>query len=915
VLAPIWEQYKQEMDPSMIGAATRGAVSQIGPTVGGLAGGSAGSMMGGMALPGTMIGSALGGMAQQEIVSEFQTPQEQQAAQAQAIFDRAKAEWSRGAGEVAPQLLNSKFAINTIGRALAGEAKAIADLVLGGLIGGGLSKLAGGTTADVTFGTVAGATLQPRQFIPGTKIPIASALQRDIRTEQAAQQGARRIVQEFATEAGGVPEQLATRIEQQAPVLMAGGVTPLTTEISGNEGLISLGNALANMNAGLRQIRSDSRAATARNITDALQQRGASFEDAEQFLMQQRQRLLDEAQAASDAFIQSGDEAAATILNESIANAQAAKTAAAGVIQTAESMLEGAKQALETARAKISARRGVKNQSSETAKAVLNDKRELEKTDVNKLYDDVKVAGLKSKAQNTYQAALEAKGAKGAGLWGDLPDPIQKIITSLTPPAKGAAPEVTVQDLMSGIRTLNGKIRASTDPAEQRLLTMVKDGMDADIQALGGVHSDLAVANAAYRSYASRYKDGPAKGVFNKFGGTEDSRTLDVFLNGPVERVRQLKDALKGDVKGTDSVQDWILNDLAETVKEGATPAKINEWLKDRKVSTWLQEFPEALPTIKAYLDDVTKASEAVSVTGQGVRAAKSAFGMISTEATQPARQSADAIKEAARRVAKREVQKSKEDAANSAAKLVIGADPVNAITSVMESKNPGRAARELMDLTAKDSSGKATKGLQNAVREWMDNQVTRFGEVVSTIDDPTTTLTMDQLAKSYAQLNRILTKGSSARKAIESVLGNKELNMLDIYRGQMEVMERFRRASAGQSVTSLNTELSKRFAESEAKNMLGLFARIAYGLTPGGLKQSGTGSAVRAAGALLDKFVSVSGDPSGRARAIMVEAMTDPELMAKLLRPLNKDTLPEAKTLIKLYLVPQGAEPQQESQ
>jgi hypothetical protein len=46
-----------------------------------------------------------------------------------------------------------------------------------------------------------------------------------------------------------------------------------------------------------------------------------------------------------------------------------------------------------------------------------------------------------------------------------------------------------------------------------------------------------------------------------------------------------------------------------------------------------------------------------------------------------------------------------------------------------------------------------------------------------------------------------------------------------------------------------------------------------------------------------------------------MVEAMTDPELMAKLLRPLNKDTLPEAKTLIKLYLVPQGAKPQQESQ
>ena len=34
VLAPIWEQYKQEMEPSMLGAAARGAVSQVGPTAG-----------------------------------------------------------------------------------------------------------------------------------------------------------------------------------------------------------------------------------------------------------------------------------------------------------------------------------------------------------------------------------------------------------------------------------------------------------------------------------------------------------------------------------------------------------------------------------------------------------------------------------------------------------------------------------------------------------------------------------------------------------------------------------------------------------------------------------------------------------------------------------------------------------------
>ena len=81
VLAPIWEQYKKEMEPSMIGAATRGAVSQAGPTVGGVAGGAVGSMLGPVgAVGGGIAGAMAGGATQQAVVSEFQTPQQQTAA-------------------------------------------------------------------------------------------------------------------------------------------------------------------------------------------------------------------------------------------------------------------------------------------------------------------------------------------------------------------------------------------------------------------------------------------------------------------------------------------------------------------------------------------------------------------------------------------------------------------------------------------------------------------------------------------------------------------------------------------------------------------------------------------------------------------------------------------------------------------
>jgi hypothetical protein len=180
---------------------------------------------------------------------------------------------------------------------------------------------------------------------------------------------------------------------------------------------------------------------------------------------------------------------------------------------------------------------------------------------------------------------------------------------------------------------------------------------------------------------------------------------------------------------------------------------------------------------------------------------------------------------------------------------------------------------------------------------------------VVSTIEDPTATLTMDQLAKSYSKLNQMLTEGTDTRNAVKTLLGDKELNMLDVYRGQIEVMERFRRASAGQSVTSLNMNLKQQLEDKMANNLLGVLGRFAYNALPEGARYGASGTAIRALSDLTSKL-SWTGDPSARSRAIMVQAMTDKKLMAQLLRPIDKNNLPEAKAFIKTYLVPQNAEP-----
>lgn len=908
VLAPIWEQYKQEMDPSMAGAAARGAVSQIGPTVGQLALGSAGSVAGPVGAIGLGIAGGLaGGEIQRAVESSFRSPQEQAAAKAQAAFDEARARGSRAIGEALPLLATLKPAMGTIQKAFAGEVKSIGEIALGGAIGTAIPIATGGGWERGIVGGVTGGALQPRQT-------TGTLIQRPLRTEAKAQQVARNIVQDYATKAGGNLEAIATQLEgAPAGVLTSGGVKPLAPELTGNEGLISLGNALSNMDASLRQLRAESRAALSQNIGAALRERGVPFEQAEQFFAQQTKTLIDDAQRVAEGLVQTGDRAGAQIIADSISKAQTAQAGAQAAVGTAESILERTRQALEGARAKLSARGGVKDQASAAAKTALNKERELEKKQVNKLYDDVKVAGLKSKAQNTYAAALEAKGPKWVGLWGDLPDPIQRIITTLKPSKKGATPEVTVQDLITGIRTLNGKIRASTDPTEQNILTMVKDGMHADLEALGKVHSDLAVANAAYASYASRYKDGAAKGVFNKFGGTEDSRTIDAFLKGPIESVRQLKDALKGDKAGTQAVQDWIVNDLASHVGESATPEKINGWLSKRNVEGWLKEFPEALPTINAYLQDVSKATEAIDVASTAVGASKQRLQAVKSEgsaARSIARQEDTVVRAAANRAAALQVKQAQEAVANSAVSKVIGKDPVNAITSVMESGNPARTAMELRDLAATDPTGRATQGLKNAALQYMNEQRVRFGEVVSTLENPTATATLDQLATSYAGLNKMLTAGTQERQVLEAILGKKspELNKMDIYRGQLEVMERFRRAAGGQSVTSLNTALKDEFNDKMANNLLGFLGKVAYKTLPEGMRHGATGATTRALGGLLSK-ISWSGDPADRARAIMIDGMKDKDLMAKLLRPITKENLPEAKMLIKMYYNPQTQE------
>jgi hypothetical protein len=191
VLAPIWEQYKKEMDPSFLGAMARGAESQAGAVVGGAIGAGLGSMGAPVTGPvtpflGRMGGAVVGAELQKAAESAFRTPQEQLAAQAQAAFDASRTSTRVGTaiGETAPHLLTMRPALNTIQQAIAGDANAIAAVAMGSALGAAVPAATGGGVERTVVGAVTGGLMEPR-IAPRTPAVTPAQVQAIQAAEQA----------------------------------------------------------------------------------------------------------------------------------------------------------------------------------------------------------------------------------------------------------------------------------------------------------------------------------------------------------------------------------------------------------------------------------------------------------------------------------------------------------------------------------------------------------------------------------------------------------------------------------------------------------------------------------------------------------------------------------------------------------
>lgn len=902
-LAGAWEKYKQEMEPSMLGAAARGAAEQIAPAIGGLAGGALAGTLTANPIVG-IAGGVAGAKAGAELQQEIFPPTEAELAQRR--FDEARTGTSvaRTVGSFVPSLATGVPSASRIaGIAGAGSQAAVAaarNMALReGAIGAGASFAAAGmegrlpTAREMAEGAIMGAITRP------TALGTAMMMPRKQRTELAGRRSAEQTMQEFA--GGKAPAELAaTAIEQGIPT--SPGATFFSGEISGNEGLLGLQEALATTNAGLRSIRQQTREAVASDLGATLQpQGGAGIEAAQGVIQAQHDKLIRAAEAARDSAIEKGNREAVSALNDALVESRNNFNAAKQGAIAADAALEASAARLKQAGQQFAqAQRGrSRSDSSITVEQVLLRNAKEEKALHDEAYAKAReeTGDLVVDYANTIKALKEVR--KQAGERGNIPEHISKMIEDLIEnPNKNKVNRV--EDIDSDYRSISGELSDTKNIAYKKWLGMVKKSLKADLETAGNASPLFARANKLYFEYARKYFDGPAWGVIygqddNK---TPPSKTIDAYTSD-LESLIQLKESIKGDPAAQQAIDNWFVDMFSQEVKSAPTVKSMEDWAMKGAA----RDFSRVFPSARAAVD---KAQSAIRTAEAGVERAqqeKTLARELAAEAKAErdakevgAKQRETVIEREKRQQAKEAFKNEQERIQGMAVNKILGKDAQVAVASIFESDNAVGTTSEIM--AALRGNKQAEEGFKNAVSSYLNEKLRSKSRVETTLNKAEP-VKQDEFAALFGKLNDFLVDGSRERAVLEKVYGkdSKEMKALDIIRKQYELLARPTRTTQGQSQTALRTAIGSNLSDINKNNSLGALQRIAAGLD----EKVGAGARFFTAVSSLLRFAS-KGDPSKVALNILVEAQTNPKLAAELLRGQTPDSIKKLRPYAKFY-------------
>lgn len=883
-----WETYKKEMQPSMAGAALRGASRAIIPTAGGIVGGLAGSTAGPV---GTVGGAIAGGMAGEALQEKMFPMTESE--KAQAMFDAVSAgtRYSRMAGEIVPQFVTAKPSISTIGKALSGDLIAKKSLAIGAGMGAAIPagiSAARGEVPDIeslVFNAVAGAALEPNKL--GTKL-----FDKKYRAELAAKEAASKTLQAFTTDIESTKAKLT-----EAADLTQGGVKPLSGDVVGDEGFLGLQQALRNRDSELRARDVKNVEAIAKNINQAMEQGGATPAKAQEIFASQNEQLLNQAQQAFDGLIKQGDVQSANIIRQAMDSANEQLDLAKAGERTAESANAIISNYLDRAQAQISLNRGQQNPAGETVLSALKSEESLARANAQEPYRQLTLRGVTANLDNAIAAGNIIKSE--IPRMDSLPPKVRDFLDTYdgTP--------VPASELLSIIQSVSGAISEQRGPGGNantaRLLTKLKDGLLLDLDALGNLSSEVKAANANYKAYADKYLNDYAGAVLGD--RVDATKTIDHYAASK-EGFLQLRAGLNNRPEAINAVSEWIYGQMLDSNRGNPTSRSIQNWMTGRQAAAWLDVFPEAAPRINADIASLAAMENQLSSTQLAIARAKEVKAEAKLSATEQKKEASalsQKLKSETKEQAQTAFQEQKKAIQNSSATLFIGSAPEIAIGQVINSNNPVVYMQELVARASQDPTGQALEGVKNALKNYLNVTIRNVGKVATT-ENVLKPITTADLPASLAKMNELMVDNSNTRSAIEVLFGKNspELNALDLARRQLEVVARRLRAAGGQSVTGLSQMLEGNVASTLQDNVLGFLGRIATAATPAEVRRIGGEGGTRR---LFDALnFALKGDVAKKAQGLLVNAMLDPAVAAELLNPVNKDTIQRSASWIRSY-------------
>ena len=770
---------------------------------------------------------------------------------------------------------------------LAAPAQQLAgDIAAGGAAEAGryvAEQFGGGEIAQAVTGITGGIGAS----LAASVIPsLPQVFNRKARLEEAARIARDATVRNLAQD----PEAARAKITAEASKLQTPGVSPLSADISADEGLLGLQQARRNNSNAMRARDTANAKRIAEDIGVALEPSKASPEDAQAFFRSENQKLKDQADLLYESLTKEGRDTEASIINQAIAKMAANEKAQAGQLITAETAAARSQKVLAEAQSKIAEAGSSRAQQSEIVDNILNANEVEVKEKAQKLYENLPdiESGIENLATNLKKANSMFSKA------GEKPSLIKNGIKEYLDKDKNPIPQSVSEirrfdsDLSDAIRSLN----AEGKKQEAKALGFIRDGITQDLKDLE-VYPAVARAQAAWRNYSDMFLNGVSGRVLKQAGAVDRPRLIEEYLNKGVAESKRLRRALMDNEAGLNAVNAWIVNKLDQDflVKQ-ATPEALNAWMNKDAHKEWFSVFPEAKEQVQKLINNITSASTELDSKLLDIKTLKASSSQEALLAA--AKQEAKQIAGPLREKAKINYAIRQKEIADNAASAFLGGRPSETIEAIIQNKDK---MAEL--LAGAKGNPLVIEGIKNAVKDYLNPKIRNQGKVVSSGNVPGKIKYAD-LEASLFKMNKLLVDKSDSRAVIEMLFSPAEITALDTARRQIEVTARRQRGAGGVSPTSLNQAQEAAYDIGLANNTLGVIQRLARGITPSDLRLSGAPGLVSGVADSIDRLWR--GDVKKRALELLDQALLDPQIAAEALRPINPNNISRVKSFLNVY-------------